>query len=74
MLLQVHLLLRDHASSPSLLPWVTQLMAGGATADTADGAGVPMLCSAAAAGNKDVVKWLLDSGACLLYTSPSPRD
>ena len=62
-MLQVHLLLRDHASSPALLPWVSQLMAGGVTADTPDGSGVPMLCSAAAAGNKAVVKMLLGAGA-----------
>lgn len=73
LLLQVHLLLRDHASSPTLLLWMTQLMAGGVTADTADGSGVPMLCSAAAAGNKAVVKWLLDSGAYASAAATSGR-
>jgi ankyrin repeat protein len=70
----VHLLLRDHAASATLLPWVMLLMAGGVTADTPNGAGVPLLCSAAAAGNSTVVKWLLDSSADATATDTTGRN
>ena len=36
--------------------------------------GVSPLYAASKNGHRDVVKILVTSGACLLYTSPSPRD
>ena len=53
---------------------VQALLAQGAEIDKVDSAGHTALLGAAFKGYKDVMSILLSYKACLLYTSPSPRD
>jgi Ankyrin repeats (3 copies) len=61
--MQVHLLLRHHASSQATAAVMKRLMAGGVAADTMDSEGVPMICRVAAGANVPAVAMLLQAGA-----------
>ena len=55
-------------------PMVQQLLAAGADPDTRQTGGQTALMAAARSGSLKAVEALYERGACLLYTSPSPRD
>lgn len=61
--LPLHILLREYAPSAGLANVVQQLIGRRVDLRSHDSTGVPPVCRAAAAGNEDVVKLLLQHGA-----------